>query len=53
MDGQYCKDSNGYVIRHTIPYASATEMQAFLAVKNGGANLETLNCDYISVRQTR
>jgi hypothetical protein len=54
VDKQYLLDSTtGLVIRHTIALASATEMAGFLAVKNGGANLETLNCDYISFAQTR
>lgn len=33
-------------IVHTMLYASATEMAAFFAVKNGGANLETLYADF-------
>lgn len=53
VDAQYLRDANGYVIRHTLPFASATEMQGFLAVKNGGTTLETLNCDYWSFSQTR
>jgi hypothetical protein len=53
VDDQYCKDTNGSVIRHTLPFASSTEMSLFLGVKNGGANLETLNCDWWSASQTR
>lgn len=53
IDREYCRDSNGVIIRHVLPYASATEMQMFLAVKNGGATLETLNCDWWSCSQTR
>lgn len=53
VDGVYLKDSNGVPIRHTIPYASLTEMQAFVGVKNGGANLETLNVDYLFAQQHR
>lgn len=38
---------------HTLTYTSATEMQLFAGVKNGGANLETLNVDYISFNGVR
>lgn len=34
-------------------YTSATEMQVGAGVKNGGANLETLNIDYIGCYQLR
>ena len=34
-------------------YSSATEMQLFVGVKNGGANLETVLVDYIRCHQVR
>jgi hypothetical protein len=34
-------------------YASATEMQVFVGVKDGGANAETLNVDYLGARSVR
>jgi len=34
-------------------YASATEMQAFVGVKNGGGNAETLNVDYFGAEALR
>jgi hypothetical protein len=52
-DGKWLKDSNDLVIRHLVTIASATEMQVFVGVKNGGANLETLNVDYIYAHQAR
>ena len=47
VDGEYLKDTNGYVIKHTVAIASATEMQMWLGVKLGAAtNNDTLLCDY-------
>jgi len=41
-------------IVHRFDYSdSPTEMQPFAIVKNGGANLETLNVDYFCVSQKR
>lgn len=45
-DGVRLKDSNNNDIRHFVPIANATEMSLWAGVKNGGANLETLNLDY-------
>ena len=41
------------VCQHDYIFTSATEMQIALGVKNGGANLETLNVDYVSCTQLR
>jgi len=41
------------VAQHDYIFTSATEMQIALGVKNGGANLETLNVDYVSCSQER
>jgi hypothetical protein len=41
------------VAQHDYVFTSATEMQIALGVKNGGANLETLNVDYVSCSQER
>ncbi len=47
VDGKYLVDStSGLRIVHRVAFASATEMAMFAGVKNGGANLETLNVDY-------
>jgi hypothetical protein len=45
VNGETLRDSNGNPIVHQFPVASATEMQFGAYVKNGGANLETLNID--------
>lgn len=36
-----------------LVYTSATEMQIGLGVKNGGANAETMLCDYVAAYQVR
>jgi hypothetical protein len=41
------------VAQHDYVFTSATEMQIGLGVKNGGANLETLNVDYVVCSQER
>lgn len=53
VDGEYLKDSNGNLIRHTVAIANATEMQVGVGVKNGNTNLETLNVDYLYAAQKR
>lgn len=45
--------SRNMPIKHTITYTSATEMMVGVGVKNGGANLEVVNVDYVSAYQTR
>lgn len=52
VDGIPLKDSTtGADIVHTISVASATEVQVFVGVKNGSANLETLLVDYLGAWQ--
>lgn len=47
VDNKYLVDStSGQRIVHRVAFASATEMAMWAGVKNGGANLETLNVDY-------
>lgn len=46
-------DANGNKIKHTITLGSPTEMAVVLGVKNGGANQETLLCDYVKAYQLR
>ena len=42
------------VAKHTAQsYASATEMSICLGVKNGGANAEVLNAQYVGCTQLR
>lgn len=54
IDGAYLKDSNGVVIRHEVPIASATEMQLFAGIKLGAAtNNDTLLLDYWYAAQNR
>jgi hypothetical protein len=53
VDGEYLKDSNMQTLKHFIAIASATEMQVAAGIKNGGANLEVLNLDYIYAHQLR
>jgi hypothetical protein len=53
VDGDYLRDANNNVITHAVAVANSTEMQMFAGVKNGGANLETLNLDYWFGSQTR
>lgn len=54
IDGKQCRDNTtGDLIAHTVLYASATEMQACLGVKNGDTNVETLNCDWWYCYQKR
>jgi hypothetical protein len=54
VDGEYLKDANGVVIRHTVLIASATEMNVGVYVKTGGgAGGETVNVDYIAAQQNR
>lgn len=54
VDGQPLIDSTtGLPIVHRFAYASATEMNLFVGVKNGDTNLETLNVDWIGGWQKR
>lgn len=47
VDNKYLVDStSGTRIVHRVTISSPTEMALFAGVKNGGANLETLNVDY-------
>lgn len=52
-DGQQMTDANGALIKHRFAYASATEMQVILGVKNGGSNAESLLIDYAGCTQRR
>jgi azurin len=54
VDGNYLKDSNGIVIKHTVAIANATEMQVWVGAKLGAAtNNDTTSVDYIYGSQTR
>lgn len=48
-----CVDANGLKVKHTITLGSPTEMQIVAAVKNGGANNEALQIDYLAAYQLR
>lgn len=53
VNDTYLKDTNGNVIRHRVPFASAQEMQVGFGIKNGSTTLETLNVDYVVAVQQR
>lgn len=54
VDGEYLKDSNGLVIRHTVPLASAAQMQAFIGAKLGAiTNNDTTKVDFVYCDQVR
>lgn len=53
VDEQPLRDSNNKMIKHTVAYASATEMQVGAYIKAGGATSETLLVDYIGAWQKR
>lgn len=54
LDGKPLTDSNNRPIKHTLAYASATEMRLVAGyLKAGGANSETLNVDYCFFQQGR
>jgi hypothetical protein len=54
IDGEYLKDTNNNVIKHTVAIASATEMQMFAGIKLGAnTNNDTLLLDYWYGAQTR
>lgn len=42
-----------HVAKHNLTYTSATEMNAFVGVKAGGANSEVVNVDYVAAYQVR
>ena len=49
VDEQILRDANNRPIKHTVAYASATEMQIGCYIKAGSANSETLLVDYIGL----
>ena len=52
VDGAFLRDSTtGQTIRHNIAYSGASAMQLFAGAKNGGANNETVNVDYLACGQ--
>ena len=53
MTFEFFVDGKLVAIHESRSYSSATEMQAFAAVKNGDTNLETLLVDYIRCHQVR
>lgn len=54
IDGQQCKDNTtGLKIKHTVTFASATEMAAAFGIKAGSASSEVLNVDYVALVQKR
>ena len=47
VDGEFLKDANGNIIKHTVPIANATEMSMFLGAKLGAStNNDTLTADW-------
>ena len=53
VDGQQLKDSNGNLIEHKLAYSGLAEMEAFIGLKGGSTNEESLLVDYISCWQKR
>lgn len=54
VDNAYLTDSTtGLVIRHTVAYASSTEMNLFIGSKNGSAHNQVVLVDYIGGWQAR
>jgi hypothetical protein len=54
VDGLHLRDATtNAIIRHTLDLTSLAAASVFAGVKNGGANLETLNVDYLGCSQTR
>lgn len=53
INGKQCLDSNYVPVKHLVTFTGATEMQAFVGLKNGDTNLETLRLDYVAARQLR
>jgi hypothetical protein len=54
VDGEFLKDANGLVIRHTVPIASASIMSVAAGAKLGAiTNNDVLNLDYIYAAQRR
>jgi len=49
---EFCVDGTIIATLH-FAYTSATEMQMFVGVKNGGANAQALNVDYMGYAQLR
>lgn len=52
-DNYLLDSSTGFPIHHEITYASADPVTPFVGVKNGSANLETLNVDYLYAATNR
>lgn len=54
VDGVILRDSTtGQPIRHQLPYSGLTASQVFVGVKNGSANAEVLNVEYLGAVQAR
>lgn len=54
IDGQIALDfTTNRAIKHTITLGTAAAMTWFVGAKNGGANQETLDVDFVHVTQTR
>jgi hypothetical protein len=53
VNGELLRDGTNQPIRHSVAYSGATALTPCAGVKNGSANLETLNVDYIGVTQAR
>lgn len=54
VDGDFLKDSSGNMIRHTMLYASATEMHVGAGAKLGAITInDVLNLDFVYAHQYR
>jgi hypothetical protein len=53
QDFKIALDANGNQVQHTVALGSPTEMGVIMGVKNGGANNEVIDFDYVSCWQLR
>lgn len=53
VDGAPLRDASNNVLKHALTFSGAVAMQAFVAVKAGGANAESVNVDYLACYQLR
>lgn len=51
VNGDTMRDSNGYIIKHYLPLSGIAACMVTVGVKNGGANQETVNVDYLGCWQ--
>lgn len=53
VDGNILRDANNQLIKHTLPLSGASACQLMAGAKNGSANNESFNVDYMGAWQVR